>query len=181
MIFEFISYYNGHIQLVLCYHAYFLRLGFYYFVSCYYPIIESVMLTENVFISFRLQQSLSRSLICQVHDHNTFLWLIPLFLDMTIVWHLKFELAVHSAKFIAHKEWIVAGADDMFIHVYNYNTMDKITDFEAHSDYIRSVAVHRTLHHCHMCCQHLMTCSSNFGIGTMVGCVLRYLRAIVIM
>lgn len=53
--------------------------------------------------------------------------------------------AVRSAKFIARKQWIVAGADDMFIRVYNYNTMDKVKQFEAHTDYIRSVAVHPTL------------------------------------
>ncbi|PON73332.1 Coatomer beta subunit [Parasponia andersonii] len=55
------------------------------------------------------------------------------------------ELPVRSAKFIARKQWIVAGADDMSIRVYNYNTMDKIKHFEAHTDYIRCVAVHPTL------------------------------------
>lgn len=39
----------------------------------------------------------------------------------------------------------MAGSDDMFIRVYNYNTMDKVKHFEAHTDYIRSVAVHPTL------------------------------------
>jgi coatomer subunit beta' len=39
----------------------------------------------------------------------------------------------------------VAGSDDMFIRVYNYNTMDKVKQFEAHTDYIRCVAVHPTL------------------------------------
>jgi coatomer subunit beta' len=53
--------------------------------------------------------------------------------------------AVRSAKFIARKQWVVAGADDMHIRVYNYNTMDKIKVFEAHTDYIRCVAVHPTL------------------------------------
>lgn len=33
----------------------------------------------------------------------------------------------------------------MFIRAYNYNTMDKVKVFEAHSDYIRCVAVHPTL------------------------------------
>ncbi|XP_020597298.1 coatomer subunit beta'-1-like [Phalaenopsis equestris] len=55
------------------------------------------------------------------------------------------ELPVRSAKFIARKQWVVAGADDMFIRVYNYNTMDKVKVFEAHTDYIRCVAVHPTL------------------------------------
>ena len=53
--------------------------------------------------------------------------------------------AVRSAKFVSRKQWVVAGADDMFIRVYNYNTMDKIKVFEAHADYIRCVAVHPTL------------------------------------
>ncbi|CAN4096866.1 unnamed protein product [Withania somnifera] len=55
------------------------------------------------------------------------------------------ELPVRSAKFIPRKQWVVAGADDMFIRVYNYNTMDKVKVFEAHTDYIRCVAVHPTL------------------------------------
>jgi coatomer subunit beta' len=53
--------------------------------------------------------------------------------------------SVRSAKFISRKQWVVAGADDMFIRVYNYNTMDKVKVFEAHTDYIRCVAVHPTL------------------------------------
>ncbi|GJN29674.1 hypothetical protein PR202_gb17923 [Eleusine coracana subsp. coracana] len=55
------------------------------------------------------------------------------------------ELPVRSAKFVSRKQWVVAGADDMFIRVYNYNTMDKVKVFEAHTDYIRCVAVHPTL------------------------------------
>ena len=54
-------------------------------------------------------------------------------------------MAVRSAKFISRKQWIVTGADDMFMRVYNYNTMDKVKHFEAHTDYIRSVTVHPTL------------------------------------
>ncbi|KAJ0752295.1 putative transcription factor WD40-like family [Helianthus annuus] len=33
----------------------------------------------------------------------------------------------------------------MFIRVYNYNTMDKVKVYKAHTDYIRCVAVHPTL------------------------------------
>lgn len=32
---------------------------------------------------------------------------------------------------------MVCGADDMLLRVYNYNTMDKVKTFEAHTDYIR--------------------------------------------
>ena len=31
------------------------------------------------------------------------------------------------------------------VRVYNYNTMERVHDFEAHSDYLRSIAVHPTL------------------------------------
>ena len=44
---------------------------------------------------------------------------------------------MRAAKFVARKQWVVCGADDMFIRVYNYNTMDKLKHFEAHTDYIR--------------------------------------------
>lgn len=47
------------------------------------------------------------------------------------------EQPVRSAKFVVRKQWIITGADDMLIRVYNYNTMDKVKVFEAHTDYIR--------------------------------------------
>jgi coatomer subunit beta' len=56
-----------------------------------------------------------------------------------------YVVAVRSAKFIAREQWIVAGGDDKFIRVYNYKTLEKIKEFEAHEDYIRCVAVHPTL------------------------------------
>ncbi|VAI45381.1 unnamed protein product [Triticum turgidum subsp. durum] len=68
---------------------------------------------------------------------------VHLFLTMVKSFEVT-ELPVRSAKFIARKQWVVAGADDMFIRVYNYNTMDKVKVFEAHTDYIRCVAVHPT-------------------------------------
>lgn len=55
------------------------------------------------------------------------------------------ESPVRSAKFVAHKQWIVTGSDDKFIRVYNYNSCEKVKEFEAHTDFIRSVAVHPTL------------------------------------
>lgn len=65
----------------------------------------------------------------------------------SLIYHLAniiIPISVRSSKFIARKQWVVAGADDMFIRVYNYNTMDKVKVFEAHTDYIRCVAVHPT-------------------------------------
>ena len=44
---------------------------------------------------------------------------------------------MRAAKFIPRKQWFVCGADDMMIRVFNYNTMDKVKQFEAHTDYIR--------------------------------------------
>jgi coatomer subunit beta' len=32
------------------------------------------------------------------------------------------ELPVRIARFIARKQWIICGADDMMLRVYNYNT-----------------------------------------------------------
>lgn len=55
------------------------------------------------------------------------------------------DLPVRAGRFIARKNWIVVGSDDFQIRVYNYNTGEKITQFEAHPDYIRSIAVHGTL------------------------------------
>ncbi|KAJ0959721.1 hypothetical protein J5N97_000612 [Dioscorea zingiberensis] len=58
-------------------------------------------------------------------------------------WLTLFEvtdlLSTISKIYILAKQWIVAGSDDMFIEVYNYNTMDKVKVFEAHTDYIRVV------------------------------------------
>lgn len=36
------------------------------------------------------------------------------------------------------------GQDDMQIRVFNYNTLERVHMFEAHSDYIRCIAVHPT-------------------------------------
>ena len=53
--------------------------------------------------------------------------------------------AVRTAKFVSRKQWVICGADDLFIRVYNYNTMDKVKQWEAHTDYVRCVAPHPTL------------------------------------
>ena len=34
--------------------------------------------------------------------------------------------------------------DDMHVRVYNYNTLERVHQFEAHSDYLRAIAVHPT-------------------------------------
>ncbi|ACO68820.1 predicted protein [Micromonas commoda] len=55
------------------------------------------------------------------------------------------ELPTRAAKWVARKQWIVCGSDDMFVRVYNYNTTELVKAFEAHNDYIRCVSVHPTL------------------------------------
>ena len=42
------------------------------------------------------------------------------------------DLPVRCAKFIVRKSWFVAASDDMFLRVYNYNTMEKVKAWEAH-------------------------------------------------
>lgn len=52
---------------------------------------------------------------------------------------------MRTAKFVEREQWIVTGSDDKFIRVYDYNSAEKIKEFEAHTDFIRSVTVHPTL------------------------------------
>ncbi|KAL9619625.1 MAG: hypothetical protein Q9160_005812 [Pyrenula sp. 1 TL-2023] len=52
------------------------------------------------------------------------------------------DVPVRAGRFVARKNWIVCGSDDFQLRVYNYNTSEKITSFEAHPDYIRSIIVH---------------------------------------
>lgn len=54
------------------------------------------------------------------------------------------DVPVRAGRFIARKNWIVVGSDDFQIRVFNYNTSEKVCQFEAHPDYIRTLAVHPT-------------------------------------
>jgi len=54
------------------------------------------------------------------------------------------DLPVRAAKFVARKNWVVTGSDDMQVRVFNYNTLERVHMFEAHSDYVRCVVVHPT-------------------------------------
>jgi len=49
---------------------------------------------------------------------------------------------VRCARFIVRKNWIIAGTDDMKLRVYNYNTMEKVKEWDAHTDYIRFIEIH---------------------------------------
>ena len=52
---------------------------------------------------------------------------------------------MRCGAFIAKTQSIICGSDDLNIYHYNYNTLEKLVSFEAHSDYIRCLAVHPTL------------------------------------
>ncbi|ODM95916.1 Coatomer subunit beta' [Orchesella cincta] len=52
------------------------------------------------------------------------------------------DLPVRSAKFVARKNWVVTGSDDVQVRVFNYNTLERVHSFEAHSDYVRCIVVH---------------------------------------
>eukprot|EP00435_Cladocopium_sp_Y103_P033368 s2162_g8.t1 len=55
------------------------------------------------------------------------------------------NLPVRCAKFVTRKQWIATASDDMHIRVFNYNSLEKAHEFEAHTDYIRYIAIHPTL------------------------------------
>ncbi|EMS52657.1 Coatomer subunit beta'-2 [Triticum urartu] len=51
--------------------------------------------------------------------------------------------AVVLVKFIVRKQWFVAGAEDGFIHIYNYETKrQQVPSFTAHAGKMTSLAVH---------------------------------------
>jgi len=64
---------------------------------------------------------------------------------------------VRAGRFVARKNWLVTGSDDMQVRAFNYNTHEKIVTFEAHTDYIRSIAVHPTQ-------PFILTCSDDMLI-----------------
>jgi len=49
---------------------------------------------------------------------------------------------VRAVKFIARKNWFIAGSDDSHLRVFNYNSQEQVAAFPAHSDFIRGLAVH---------------------------------------
>lgn len=54
------------------------------------------------------------------------------------------DLPVRAAKFVPRKNWVVTGSDDYQIRIFNYNTLERIHNFEAHSDYVRCIIIHPT-------------------------------------
>jgi coatomer subunit beta' len=51
---------------------------------------------------------------------------------------------VRTARFIAKKNCIITGSDDLMIRVYNYHTLERVAMLDGHGDYIRKLAVHPT-------------------------------------
>ena len=46
----------------------------------------------------------------------------------------------------------------MMIRIYNYNTLERVDQFDAHSDFIRAVCSHPTH-------PYLLSCSGRFYVG----------------
>lgn len=74
------------------------------------------------------------------------------------------DLPVRAARFVARKNWVVTGSDDMQVRVYNYNTLERAHQFEAHSDYVRCIAVHPTQ-------PFILTCSGKYNLICLLSCV----------
>ena len=51
----------------------------------------------------------------------------------------------------------VTASDEMTIAVYNYNSLERITSIDAHSDYIRQLAVHPGL-------PQILSCSDDMSV-----------------
>ncbi|EFP02447.1 hypothetical protein CRE_01096 [Caenorhabditis remanei] len=55
------------------------------------------------------------------------------------------ENSVRSAKFIPQKNWISTASDDRKVRIFDSESFNLIREFEAHSDFIRSIVIHPTL------------------------------------
>lgn len=64
---------------------------------------------------------------------------------------------VRGVKFIARKQWFVSASDDMNLRVHNLNTLELVHKWEAHSHFIRAVAVHPTQ-------PYILSCSDDMKI-----------------
>ena len=87
------------------------------------------------------------------------------------------EVPVRCAKFIVRKQWIVAGTDDMHLRVYNYNTMEKVKAWEAHTDYIRYVEIHPNRPYIIRLVSTIINQQTNFNCN----CMMPYVNGILFM
>ena len=118
-----------------CIHLEHQRPGLLRSQSCNTSVDQSCKIAHVCCGADRLWSNPSRSLSSQVRHVGSLSE--PLLHPSCCNLHHLCCLAVRTAKFVARKQWVVCGADDMYIRVYNYNTMDKLKHFEAHTDYIR--------------------------------------------
>lgn len=88
--------------------------------------------------------------------HPTQPWLLStLYTGKVEIWNYETKKLVRSidvtdspvraGKFIARQNWCILGCDDFKVRVYNYNTGEKVYEYEAHPDYVRCIVVHPTL------------------------------------
>lgn len=81
-------------------------------------------------------------MLCSLYQGNVNIWNHE---TQTLVKTFEVcDLPVRAAKFVPRKNWVITGSDDMQIRVFNYNTLERVHTFEAHSDYVRCIAVHPT-------------------------------------
>ncbi|KAK6264039.1 hypothetical protein QUC31_012162, partial [Theobroma cacao] len=113
-------------------------------------------LLKIIFGTERIRSNFRESEICGSTSHQTMVMILAaLYSGNVCIWDYQLqkieksfkvtESPARSAKFIVRENWIVVGADDGFIRVYNYDTMEMIKEIEAHTDFIRSLAIHPTL------------------------------------
>ncbi|KAK1668612.1 hypothetical protein QYE76_056771 [Lolium multiflorum] len=55
-----------------------------------------------------------------------------------------YKILLCAVRFIAQKQWFVAGDYEGHIHVYTYTTKYKLRKFQAHANMVNSLAVHPT-------------------------------------
>uniref|UniRef100_A0A7N6C2H7 Coatomer subunit beta' n=1 Tax=Anabas testudineus TaxID=64144 RepID=A0A7N6C2H7_ANATE len=76
--------------------------------------------------------------------HPTEPWMVvSLYSGSVLVWNHDTQIRVKTFELCdlpVRTTW----SDDMQIRVFNYNTLERVHMFEAHSDYIRCIAVHPT-------------------------------------
>eukprot|EP00123_Amoebidium_parasiticum_P009176 comp19305_c0_seq1/m.22166 comp19305_c0_seq1/g.22166 ORF comp19305_c0_seq1/g.22166 comp19305_c0_seq1/m.22166 type:complete len:898 (-) comp19305_c0_seq1:632-3325(-) len=91
-------------------------------------------------------------MLCSLYNGNVNVWNYET--ETLIKTFEVADLPVRACRFVARKNWIVTGSDDMLLRVFNYNTLEKVQTLEAHSDYVRSIAVHPVQ-------PYLLTCSDD--------------------
>ena len=82
--------------------------------------------------------------LCSLYNGQVTLWNYET-QSMLKAFEIVDRIPVRCCKFITPLQAFACAADDLRVRVFNYNTMEKLKSFEAHADYIRSIAVHQQL------------------------------------